>query len=214
VDFDLAYDDDWCPQERNVLKQFYEVSVGRRWLNNTGWGGQYNNHCTTWHGITCNRDGYVTHINLADNSLSGFIAEEIGLLQHLKELDVTQNRLGGTVPTEVGMLLHLTNLVLSDNRLTGSLPKELSILSELQTLDLSRNTLQGGISFLPGNATSLQFLDVGANRLRGDMYQVLEPLLKLKNITEIDLTRNEFTGVVPANASVSGLDVLSLSGNR
>ena len=77
--------------------------------------------------------------------LIGSIPPQMGMLEHLRVLNLSSNNFSGTIPPEMGDLCELTDLDLSENQLTGGLPAELSLLENLEFLDLSDNELEGTI---------------------------------------------------------------------
>jgi len=54
----------------------------------------------------------------------------------LEYLDLKENSLTGKIPTEIGLLTALTGLDFEDNDLTGNFPSEIGLLSTLIDLDL------------------------------------------------------------------------------
>jgi len=77
-----------------------------------------------WKGVTCNTSGDVTSIVLPESDLKGCIAPELGLLTHLKELNLADNDLEGGLPSELAMA-PLETLTLKGNKLVGVVPPKL-----------------------------------------------------------------------------------------
>jgi hypothetical protein len=78
-------------------------------------------------GITCDERGNVVKIGLSNSSLSGTIAEEIGFLQFLEELDLSNNDLSGFLPSDLRWA-DLTKLDISGNRIRGVVPPLLCLM--------------------------------------------------------------------------------------
>jgi hypothetical protein len=66
-------------------------------------------------------------------------------LRTLKELDLAGNSLHGYVPPEIGNLQSLQTLSLQNNKFAGDLPSEWAQLSNLENLNVSNNNFQGSI---------------------------------------------------------------------
>ncbi|KAG6517737.1 hypothetical protein ZIOFF_021135 [Zingiber officinale] len=97
-----------------------------------------------WAGISCDRSGYVTSIELPVLRISDSLGKEIGLLRHLKKLNLAANDLSGFIPSELGNCTLLEHLKLSNNFLSRLIPMTIDDLAEM---DVSQNDLEGNISF-------------------------------------------------------------------
>lgn len=140
------------------------------------------------------------------NFISGEIPASLGELRGLRTLDLSYNQLTGSIPPSIGSLPELSNLILCHNHLNGSLPRFLS--QTLTRIDLKRNNLTGAISptSLP---PSLQYLSLGWNQLTGPVHQVL---LRLNQLSYLDLSLNRFTGAVPGQ--IFGFPITNLQLQR
>ena len=103
---------------------------------------------STWEGVeigwsTEPETNGVIGLRLPGRDLTGFIADDLGLLTSLVELDLSGNWLSGGIPGTLGQLANLRVLRLSGNRLSGEIPAELRRLESLQTLDVGSNRLGG-----------------------------------------------------------------------
>ena len=111
---------------RQVLAALYEATDGDAWTVRDGWMSDVS--IGDWHGVTTDRSGRVTRIELGDNNLSGSLTPALARLDRLVLLDLQSNLLTGTIPPELGDLARMDRLYLSDNQLEGPLPIELTRL--------------------------------------------------------------------------------------
>jgi hypothetical protein len=73
--------------ERQALTELFEALDGKNWKDKTRWCT--NAPVSQWKGVhVSNKTGKVNKIILAENRLSGFISEAIGVLDGLVELDL------------------------------------------------------------------------------------------------------------------------------
>ena len=81
------------------------------------------------------------------NKLTRAIPRSVGNLSRLTMLDLSNNSLTGRLPTELGLLtdLNADGLVLDSNFFTGPLPTELGQLSRLTEMNLYSNALTGSV---------------------------------------------------------------------
>lgn len=90
-EFDLVHDTELCPIERNALSDFYYLSKGAEWTNDTNWLDEYASHCD-WHGVTCDEyKNQVTKLELVKNGLSGRLSKSIGELTSINVFDLSDN---------------------------------------------------------------------------------------------------------------------------
>ncbi|TKY60043.1 LRR receptor serine/threonine-protein kinase MRH1 [Spatholobus suberectus] len=125
-----------------------------------------------WFGVCC-VDGKVQMLVLAELSLEGTLALELGKLSHLKSLILCKNSFSGTIPKELGDLDKLELLDLRENNLTGSIPAEIGRMLLSKQLMVWGNKIEGSDSQelrklrLPSNnscSTPLTALSCGKNR--------------------------------------------------
>ena len=128
---------DACPppppdDERDALITLYHATRGDNWKYHTGWltGAPLGD----WHGVTTDNDGRIVELNLQDNSLSGHIPSQLGILAALTKLLLGNNRLSGEIPAELGNLSSLESMDLWNNSLSGEIPSELGNLINLESL--------------------------------------------------------------------------------
>ncbi|KAL4312627.1 hypothetical protein GQ457_01G003810 [Hibiscus cannabinus] len=163
----------------------------------------------------------LTHLDLSDSSLSGFVPSVISLPSKLISLDLsgsglTFNRhdfgmlaaslselenlfldivdMSGVDPTSfVNISSSLKRLSLRFCNLQGEFPSEIFQLWKLEYLDLSFNSLTG---HLPKSnwSSPLKLLHIPGNHFRGSIPASLGNLTK---ITSLDFSSNEFVGRIP-----------------
>ncbi|KAB2605625.1 receptor-like protein 2 [Pyrus ussuriensis x Pyrus communis] len=177
------------------------------------WSGSVD--CCRWNGITCNQEGWVTHLILPSKGLKGgMFVSPLGNLTHLTHLNLSQNSLYGTLETKFfSSLNHLEILDLSYNLLSGELPfslppkniqtidfgnisQGLGGCSELQILRAGDNNLSGSLPEDIYNATKLVELALPLNSLNG---AISERIANLANLTILDFYFNNLSGVLPVN---------------
>ncbi|XP_020210533.1 receptor protein kinase-like protein At4g34220 [Cajanus cajan] len=146
----------------------------------------------SWHGVTCTEIGppgspglfRVTSLALPNSQLLGSISKDLGMIQHLRQID------------------------LSNNFLNGSLPNTIFNSSQLQVLSLSNNVISGELPELVGNLTNLKLLNLSDNAFAG---LIPEKLPTLPNLTVVSLKSNYFSGSVPTG--FNHVEILDLSSN-
>ncbi|XP_008226592.1 PREDICTED: receptor-like protein 2 [Prunus mume] len=148
--------------------------------------------CCRWKGITCNQDGWVTHLLLPSKGLKG-----------------------GLSPSSLGNLTHLTHLNLSHNSLLGSLETKLFLsLNCLEILDLSYNLLSGELPFsLPSR--NIRTVDLSSNHFFGAIPSSF--FQQASNLTSFNVSNNTFTGYVPSSICLNSspfLRLLDFSSNQ
>ncbi|XP_073065721.1 probable LRR receptor-like serine/threonine-protein kinase At4g37250 [Primulina eburnea] len=147
----------------------------------------------SWAGVTCDD------------------VENSGSMLRVVSLILPNSKLVGTVPEDLGLIQHLRTLDLSSNFLNGTLPSSLLNASELQVLSLSNNALSGGIHEFISGPKNLKLLNLSDNGLSGNIPQSL-----IQNSSVVSLKNNYFSGPVPSRMqSVEFLDLSSnfLSGS-
>eukprot|EP01018_Ginkgo_biloba_P000048 Gb_21863 [translate_table: standard] len=159
-----------------------------------------------WYGVHC-IDGKVISLELAELSLQGILAPELGQLIHLQKLTLCENKFSGTIPKELGELENLELLNLRHNDLIGQIPSDLGNISTLKSLLLSNNQLDGSIPPELGNLVSLCELQLDRNQLSGVIPGFDHgnrklgksiSLCDLKYLKKADFSFNYIGGEVPA----------------
>ena len=196
--------------DREALAALYDATGGVYWEKNDNW--LTDEPGSNWHGVTADREGYVTLLDLRDNRLSGELPPELGNLSRLREWSLRDNQLNGEIPPELGNLFHLEVLSLERNRLSGPIPPSLGNLAVLTNLRIWGNELHGEIPPALANLSVLRRFVVGANELTGEIPSWLGDLPYLSSIY---LGGNKLTGVIPDNlAKLTDVTYFNVNRNR
>ncbi|XVE97059.1 hypothetical protein REPUB_Repub02eG0277900 [Reevesia pubescens] len=151
-------------------------------------------------------------LHLQKNNFTGNIPSSFGNLNSLQDLDLSLNYLSGTIPKSVIGLSSITiSLNLAQNQLIGLLPSEVSNLKNLGYLDISDNQLSGEIPSGLGSCTTLEHLYLEGNLFEGSIPNSFRSLRGLQNL---DLSRNNLSGQIPEYLQDFSLMTLNLSFNE
>jgi Leucine-rich repeat (LRR) protein len=191
-------------RQRFVMTLLYVTWNGRLWTVDDGWMS-LDNECI-WKGVSCDRLGEVTQLDLYNNQLTGNIGTDFSLLTGLEELSLGQNDLQGSLPVEIGNLASLTSLVLELNQLTGSLPDEIVQLSLLKELRLGNNRITGTIPTWLGQLSNLQTLSLSNNTFTPIQVELLG---KASN-GSADLKRDAFPSEIALLTNLQDLELGAL----
>jgi Leucine-rich repeat (LRR) protein len=154
---------------------------------------------------------YLQHLNLAYNSLTGYLPEDIfSQMTRLETLNLAENALQGSLPKSFAFLTDLKILALSGNELTAGL-EQIYPLTSLEEIYLSYNSFEDQLSNGSFHKLSnLTVLDAKSNRLEGPLPDALWNLSKLE---VIDFYHNALDGhindVIIPNHPLKFLDVSS-----
>ena len=181
-------------EQRQVLLDLYNSTVGPGWWNHTGWAGPIGTECT-WYGITCDVGGNnVSSISLWNNRLQGSLPPSLSGLTSLREFAVFSNELTGSIPSLTG-LTSLQSFWVEDNQLTGSIPS-LTGLTSLESLWVSDNQLSGTLPDVSG--LGLVELEVRGNSFTGN---IPSSYGGLSSLTYLDLRWNGLYSTDPVLVS-------------
>ncbi|PRQ24825.1 putative protein kinase RLK-Pelle-LRR-XI-1 family [Rosa chinensis] len=158
--------------------------------------------------------GDCSHLEMVDlhgNELRGRIPSSFQFLTGLNVLDLSMNQIEGTVPEHLGKLKSLNKLVVNGNYITGSIPKSLSLCRDLQLLELSSNRLTGSIPDEIGHLQGLDILlNLSWNSLTGP---IPESFSNLSKLATMDLSHNMLTGSLKVLGVLDNLVSLNVSYN-
>ncbi|KAF3433157.1 hypothetical protein FNV43_RR24259 [Rhamnella rubrinervis] len=196
-------------------------SVFESWVSPVQANSTLSSPCK-WYGISCNKEGSVTEIDLAYTGLRGTLQNfDFSSFPNLLRLDLKYNNLTGTIPATIGMVSKLHFLDLSTNSLNGTLPLSLANLTQVYELDVSRNKISGildsrlfpdGSSQSKNGLLSMKNLLFQDNQLGG---RIPDEIGNLKFLAVLALDGNYFNGPIPPSfANLSDLSVLRLANNE
>ncbi|KAL6146178.1 hypothetical protein ACLB2K_056861 [Fragaria x ananassa] len=180
----------------------------------------------------------VRSLSLAVNNLEGKIPDSLGRLKNLEFLGFGVNQFSGMVPSSVYNLSSLTRLSLPYNQLEGNLPSDLgATLPNLLVLNLGHNLFTGTLPVSLSNATNLLEFDVNGSNFTGNIaidfggltslwwlvlasnslgtgqandLSFFNSLSKCRNLQILDLSDNQFGGVLPDSMSNLSNQLVSL----
>ncbi|CAM0946824.1 unnamed protein product [Alopecurus aequalis] len=136
-------------------------------------------------------------LNISSNLLTGpFPSTTWKAMENLIALNASNNSFTGPIPSEFcNSSPSLTVLDLCFNQFSGRVPPGLGSCSKLTVLKVGHNNLSGTLPNELFNAKSLECLSFPKNGLHGTLEGA--HIVKLNNLTTIDLGENNFTGKIP-----------------
>ncbi|KAF2299929.1 hypothetical protein GH714_006019 [Hevea brasiliensis] len=154
----------------------------------------------------------LSRLDLSSNYLTGSIPPGLGNIDSLKSLNLYDNNLAASIPVELGNLSHLVELNLAKNSLSGSLPVELAGLKDLVRMEIGDNGLEGWLpDGLFSSLKKLQVVVLSGNKFDGALP---EALLSLPSLRVLDVSYNNFTGVISTFSSNAPLPEAALKKRR
>lgn len=153
----------------------------------------------------------LVFVALHHNALTGVIPTEWRALTNMDYLALHWNKLEGTVPSWFDEWPKLRVLGLGDNNYVGSIPSSLAKLTNLVTLGLDNNDMTGDLQHLQ-DLNMMKRLYLNSNTFTGSLGSVY--LKAMRNLEELDLSENSFTGTVPIDMfQYPQLKILDLNTN-
>ncbi|KAG4161825.1 hypothetical protein ERO13_D01G076500v2 [Gossypium hirsutum] len=147
---------------------------------------------------------------LKNNSFRGPIPSSISKLVNLSFLDLSSNKLNGTISSDMFSELHsLQYLDLSSDTLSLSSNNSVTYVLQgsknLSVLDFSNNRIRGRLSKFPWK--DIEFLNLRSNFIEGDLPE-LPP-----NIRFLSVSNNSLTGTLSGICNAKFIEILDLSHN-
>jgi Leucine-rich repeat (LRR) protein len=174
-------------------------------------------------------------IKLDVNNFSGGIPDWLGGLPILRTMSLGKNNFTGVIPPSLGNLSSLQEVYLNDNHLCGPIPEGLGTLGSLKALGLQVNHLSGTVPQTVFNSTmvhiglqmnelegtlpsdlgnslpKIQYLVLAKNHLKGS---IPASIANATTMRSIDLSGNNFMGIVPPEIGTLCMDYLLLHKNQ
>ncbi|KAK6120240.1 hypothetical protein DH2020_045931 [Rehmannia glutinosa] len=151
-------------------------------------------------------------LTLSSCDLFGVVPEKLFQIKSLETIDLSNNReLEGSLPHEFPLNGSLQNLLLSYSNFSGYVSESIGSLRMLSNFDLRACGFSGQIPSSIKNLTHLVYLDLSVNQFLGSV----PSFALLKNLTVLNLRRNNLTGRVPNSLweGLENLNFLDLSEN-
>ena len=170
-----------------------------------------------WYGVSIDSIdvmgmGRVSTVELPGNNLRGFLPDELGNLEKLRQLRLYDNTLTNEVPASLGQLADLEGLLLHDTGLSGTIPPSLGNLKKLVYLHLHNNNLEGPIPDALGMLSAARQIWLYGNGLSGSIPPELGQLVNLRSLL---LNDNALSRAIPeALGQLALLSDLWLHGNE
>ncbi|KAF6147217.1 hypothetical protein GIB67_039347 [Kingdonia uniflora] len=138
-------------------------------------------------------------LDFSKNLFFGKFPGEVAKCKELISLVLWGNNFTGQVPAEIGELSKLQIMLLGNNKFEREIPESLLNCSDLVFLDMSRNKFGEEIQDIFGRFVQVKFLVLHGNSYTGGIYS--SGILKLPNISRLDLSYNNFSGPLPVEIS-------------
>ncbi|XP_050138101.1 receptor-like protein 3 [Malus sylvestris] len=105
-----------CNQTERISLLAFSLTLSSSSVN---WSSSVD--CCRWNGITCNQEGWVTHLLLPSKGLTGGkIPSSMTSLNFLKEFNVSYNNLEGQIPTGTQLQSFSTSAFEGNPKLCGA----------------------------------------------------------------------------------------------
>ncbi|QCE03348.1 receptor-like protein 7 [Vigna unguiculata] len=184
------------------------------------------NDCCRWIGVSCDKKGHVTALDLSGESITGGIDDSSSLfsLQYLQKLNLAENDFYSVIPSAFNRLENLTYLNLSYAGFVGQIPIEISQMTRLVTLDLSCFSFLTGHALklenpnlrkLVQNLTSIRQLYLDGVSISAAGHEWSSALMSLHDLQEVRMSYCNLSGPLdPSLASLENLSVIFLDANN
>ncbi|CDP08329.1 unnamed protein product [Coffea canephora] len=137
-------------------------------------------------------------LDMSENKFSGEIPHCFGnFSSELAVLNLKNNRLQGSIGMTFAWNNGLRYLGLQGNLFEGQLPRSLVKCEKLEVFDVGNNKINDTFPTWVENLKELQVLVLKSNRFFGTIDNNFKTKSPFKKLQIMDLSNNEFTGVVP-----------------
>jgi hypothetical protein len=160
----------------------------------------------------------LQYFNVFNNSLTGTLPKEVGLLNNSVYLNFGDNKFHGTIPASLNNITTIKQLFLCNNQFTSSIPINITGLEVLWTdhnylsgtipsnfcnmvnisvIAIDHNQLDGTVPPCLSSLTELSVFQVQNNNLGGSIANAFNSAIQT-SLTVIDISDNSITGTFPA----------------
>ena len=170
---------------------------------------------------TCDRDGHITAVRLASESMECEIVPEIANLRYLERLDLEDNYIFGSLDDAIDIVkdLPLHSLHIGRNEVHGGpacIPPGTRLYETLTYFDVAFNFIEGEIPACVFDGSSLEILTLEGNTLYGQFPTDISEAPKLRHV---DLSWNgngyeSLSGPLPDLRKWRHLEYLNLADNQ
>jgi hypothetical protein len=161
---------------------------------------------------TFHQNSVIEWLSLANNTLTKIHPDALGLLRHLRHLDLSNNMISSIQPDTLHNISVTEWLSLANNRLTEIHPVTLRLLRHLRHLDLSHNMISSIQPETLHNNSVLEWLRLENNRLTETHLHIFQNQSKLSCL---DLSGNVTSKVEGAMFYCNRKsDILLLTSNK
>ncbi|GAB4852445.1 Receptor protein-tyrosine kinase cepr1 [Ancistrocladus abbreviatus] len=204
------------PSTASTDKQSHYFRLMKKSLSGNAllhWSTMGENSYCNYTGVACNKQGYVTKINISGWSVLGYFPPDIcSYLPQLQVLDISRNKILGEFPDSITNCSLLGELSLSSLYLGGELP-DLSGMTSLRVLDLSYNLFTGDFPISVTNLSNLVVINFNEN-VNFKLWELPSNISRLTKLRFMVLTTCMLQGRIPPSVgNMTSLVDLELSGN-
>ncbi|PUZ58162.1 hypothetical protein GQ55_5G488000 [Panicum hallii var. hallii] len=154
-------------------------------------------------------------LDLSYNNFSGSIPSCLmENVNGLESLPLKENKLSGEFPDNIKEGCSFVALDFSGNWIEGKLPRSLLACKNLEVLDVGNNQIRDSFPCWMSTLHELEVLVLKSNKFYGQFAQSLaeeKSKCTFPRARILDLSSNNFSGPLPQNQWVSGVDVKSMA---
>lgn len=185
--------------QRFVMASLFYSTVGTQWNKDDGWMTDEDEckwHSSETENPVCDGSGSLDLMDLDSNNVAGTIvwADFATLANELTVVDFHNNSVSGSLPTQIGLLTNLVTLDVSANQVTGTLPPEIGRLNRLVYMDFGNNFLSGTLPSTLAGMIGLETLQLNDNDITG---KIPTEIGLMSNLERLDLRNTFVTGTMP-----------------
>ncbi|KAK1439018.1 hypothetical protein QVD17_04833 [Tagetes erecta] len=165
----------------------------------------------SWNGVVCQTfaaENRVTGLSLPNSGLIAYIPANLGLIEHLRQVDLSNNSINGSIPLSLYSAPELESLDLSNNLISGEVFGFVGGWRSLRLLNLSGNLLTGKLPRNLALLPNLMVVSLKGNYFYGELYGGFE------SVKYLDLSSNLINATLPEDFGSDNLEYLNVSHNN